>query len=75
LEIKEQTDKGFIPNSRLPELVNTEGMFLALEKHLKIKKCCLLRCYEVWLTTATWHNIPGDGILHSHRHENLISYM
>jgi Na+/H+ antiporter NhaD/arsenite permease-like protein len=27
------------------------------------------------LTRATWHNIPGDGILHSHRHENLKSYM
>jgi hypothetical protein len=26
------------------------------------------------LTRATWHNIPEDGILHSHRHENLKSY-
>jgi hypothetical protein len=26
------------------------------------------------LTTATWHNIPEDGILHSHCHENLKSY-
>jgi hypothetical protein len=25
------------------------------------------------LTSATWHNIPEDGILHSHRHENLKS--
>jgi hypothetical protein len=23
------------------------------------------------LTRATWHNIPGDGILYSHRRENL----
>jgi hypothetical protein len=23
------------------------------------------------LTRTTWHNIPGDGILHSHRCENL----
>jgi hypothetical protein len=26
------------------------------------------------LTTATQHNIQEDGILHSHRLENLISY-
>jgi predicted hotdog family 3-hydroxylacyl-ACP dehydratase len=26
------------------------------------------------LTRATRHNIPGDTILHSHRHENLKSY-
>jgi hypothetical protein len=25
------------------------------------------------LTRATWHNIPEDGILHSHRRENLKS--
>jgi hypothetical protein len=27
------------------------------------------------LTRITWHNIQGDGILHSHRHENLKSYI
>jgi hypothetical protein len=27
------------------------------------------------LTRATWHNIPEDGILHSHHHENLKSYL
>jgi hypothetical protein len=26
------------------------------------------------LTRPTWHNIPEDGILHSHRRENLKSY-
>jgi hypothetical protein len=27
------------------------------------------------LTRATWRNNPEDGILHSHCHENLKSYM
>jgi hypothetical protein len=27
------------------------------------------------LTRATWHNIPEDTILYSHRRENLKSYM
>jgi hypothetical protein len=26
------------------------------------------------LTRATWHDIPGDSILHSHWYENLRSY-
>jgi hypothetical protein len=27
------------------------------------------------LRRATWHNIPEDGILHSHRREYLKSYI
>jgi hypothetical protein len=27
------------------------------------------------LTRATWRNIPEDGVLHSHRCENLKSYI
>jgi hypothetical protein len=27
------------------------------------------------LTRATWRNIPEDAILHSHRRENLKSYL
>jgi hypothetical protein len=27
------------------------------------------------ITTATWRNVPEDGILHSHRRENLKSYV
>jgi hypothetical protein len=29
----------------------------------------------LFLTRATWHNIPEDGILHSYHHENLKSFM
>jgi hypothetical protein len=28
-----------------------------------------------FLTRVTWCNIPEDGILHSHCHENLKSYI
>jgi hypothetical protein len=28
-----------------------------------------------FLTRATWRNIPKDAILHSHRRENLKSYI
>jgi hypothetical protein len=36
----------------------------------------LLGCYAVWLfTRATRRNNPEDTILHSHRRENLKSYI
>jgi hypothetical protein len=28
-----------------------------------------------FLTKTIWYNIPEDNILHSHRHENLKSYI
>jgi hypothetical protein len=30
---------------------------------------------RVALVRTTWRNIPADTILHSHRRENLISYI
>jgi hypothetical protein len=41
----------------------------------EIEEWRLLGCYTVWLTRATQCNIPEDTILHSHRHENLKSYL
>jgi hypothetical protein len=36
----------------------------------------VLSCSETSvLTIATWRNIPEDGVLHSHRRENLKSYI
>jgi hypothetical protein len=35
-----------------------------------VEQCRLLTCYAVG---STWRNIPEDGILHSHRRENLKS--
>jgi hypothetical protein len=37
---------------------------------------CKNRCFggTLVLTRATGHNIPEDGILHSHHSENLKSY-
>jgi hypothetical protein len=34
-----------------------------------------LSSFETVLTRTTRHNIPDDGILHSHRHENFKSYI
>jgi hypothetical protein len=34
-----------------------------------------LRSSETSLTGARRRNIPGDGILHSHRGEHIISYI
>jgi hypothetical protein len=39
------------------------------------KEWYLLGCCAVWLLRATQRNIPEDTILHSHRSENLKSYM
>jgi hypothetical protein len=36
-------------------------------------RCVALVRTEI-ITRATWHNIPEDTILHSHRRENLKSY-
>jgi hypothetical protein len=35
----------------------------------------LRRSQDAVITRATWRNIPEDGILHSHRRENLKSYL
>jgi hypothetical protein len=34
----------------------------------------MLRRVDLVRTDVTWRNIPEDGILHSHRRENLKSY-
>jgi hypothetical protein len=38
---------------------------------------CVTRCSsEISVhTRSTWHHIPENGILHSHHHENLKSYI
>jgi hypothetical protein len=33
-----------------------------------------IRSFKTSVTKATWRNIPGDGIHHSHRRENLKPY-
>jgi hypothetical protein len=35
----------------------------------------LRECYAVVLARTEWRNIPEDGILHSHRHSNVKSYI
>jgi hypothetical protein len=57
--------------------------YLILLFHVSGNLVCLLRMVSsgmlrhaalVLVTRATWHNIPEDTILHSHRRENLKSY-
>jgi hypothetical protein len=51
------------------------GTTLAVTSNLNTLKLQAIRSSETpVLTRPTWRNIPEDGILHSHRRENLKSY-
>jgi hypothetical protein len=51
------------------------GMLAVTSKPTHGVKKYTVRKEETWvLTGATWHNIPEDAILHSHRRENLKSF-
>jgi hypothetical protein len=58
-DILEELSASFIGVTRIGELETT----LAVTSNQRT------------LRRVTWHNIPEDGILHSHRCENLKSYI
>jgi hypothetical protein len=69
----------YIQNVTGRKHVNVGFNSLQLQQALfKVEEWRLLGCYTMWLlflTRATWHNIPEDAILHVHRRENLKSYI
>jgi hypothetical protein len=47
-----------------------------MQAQSSVQECLLLGCDAVWLlvSRATGRHIPEDGILHSHRRENIKPY-
>jgi hypothetical protein len=65
-DVSEELSASFIRVTRINQL----GTTLAVTSNQRT----LRRNFAHTEHTATWHNIPEDAILHSHRRENLKSY-
>jgi hypothetical protein len=74
-DVSEESSASFIRVTRIGELATTLAVTSSSPILVTLIKEALSCSETSVLTRATWLNVPLDTILHSHRRENLRSYI